>query len=266
MALRTNHKCDSYFLTPVQHNPGKPLFVFLPGMDETGKDLIKLQTKGLEAEFDVRCFIIPPDDLNDWNLLAEDVIQLLQAEFVTVPERSVYLCGESFGGCLALQLIMTCPDLFDRLILVNPASSFAKVPWLDLGSFLLPLTPQWLYDLSSFTALPFLAQLTRVSFPGLRYLLQSVQSAPKKTAERRLVLMREFRADVEKLRSFYQPVLLIAGQHDHLLPSVAEVHRLAKFFPHAQTVTLPHSGHTCLVESEVQLAQILRETQFYEPF
>lgn len=254
-------KRDSYFLTPTHANPGKPLFVFLPGMDETGKDLLGFQTKGLEADFDVRCFVIPPSDLNDWDLLAEDVIQLVQAELAVSPQP-VYLCGESFGGCLALQVIMTRPDLFDRLILVNPASSFATVPWLNLGSYLLPLTPHWLYDLSSFAALPFLAQLRRVPFSGLRALLESVQSAPLSTAQRRLVLMRQFKIDVEKLRSFRQPTLLIAGQHDALLPSVAEAHRLARIFPHAQTVTLPRSGHACLVESEVHLGQILQETHF----
>lgn len=257
----TRHR-DSYFLSPAQSNPDKPLFIFLPGMDETGKPLLELQTKGLEVDFDVRWFVIPPTDLNEWDLLAEDVIQLTQAELATAHPRSIYLCGESFGGCLALQVIMTRPDLFDRLILINPASSFASVPWLDLGSFLLPLTPHWLYDLSSITALLFLAQLTRVSFPGLCGLLESVQSAPKKTAERRLVLMRQFKVDAEKLCQFKQPTLLIAGQHDRLLPSVVEIHRLAKIFPQAQTVILPHSGHACLVESDVNLDQILRETNF----
>ncbi len=256
---------DSYFLTPIQPNPDKPLFIFLPGMDETGKALLRLQTKGLEVEFDVRCFVIPPYDLKDWDLLSGEVIQLTQAEIAKALPRSVYLCGESFGGCLALQVIMTRPDLFDRLILVNPASSFASVPWLKLGSFLLPWTPQWLYGLSSFTALPFLSQLRRVSFSGLRALLQSVQSAPKKTAERRLVLMRQFEVDAEKLYQFTRPTLLIAGQRDRLLPSVAEIHRLAKIFPQTQTVTLPHSGHACLVESEVNLNQILTETNFLVP-
>ncbi len=255
------HNRDSYFLTPAKPNPDKPLFVFLPGMDETGKVLMELQTKGLEVEFDVRCFVIPPNNLDDWNSLTEEVIQLTESEDAIIP-RSVYLCGESFGACLALHVIATRPDLFDRLILINPASSFASVPWLNLGSFLLPLTPQWLYDISSFVALPCLAQLTRVSLTGLQALLQSVQSAPKQTAERRLVLMRQFEIDVEKLRYFTQPTLLIAGQRDRLLPSVAEVHRLAKAFPHAQTVTLPHSGHACLVESDVNLDRILSETNF----
>jgi pimeloyl-ACP methyl ester carboxylesterase len=186
-------KRESYFITVTAPQPTKPLFVFLPGMDETGAVLMEFETEGLEVDFDIRCFVIPPEDLNDWDLLAEDVIQLTQAELAAAPPRPVYLCGESFGGCLALEVIMARPDLFDQLILVNPASSFAAVPWLSFGSFILPWTPHWLYDLSSYSSLLFLAQLTRVSFSGLSGLLQSTQAAPKKTAERRLVLMRQFR-------------------------------------------------------------------------
>jgi pimeloyl-ACP methyl ester carboxylesterase len=208
----------------------------------------------------VRWFVIPPDNLNDWNSLAAEVIRLTQAELTSA--RPVYLCGESFGGCLALQVIMTCPELYNRLILVNPASSYASVLWLNFGSFLLPWTPQWLYDISSFAAVPVLAKPTRVSLPGLWGLMQSVQSAPKQTAEQRLVLLRQFEVNPEKLRQFTQPTLLIAGQQDRLLPSVVEAQRLAKFFPQAQVRILPHSGHACLVETEVNLNQMFSEINF----
>lgn len=251
-----------YFLNPAQANPSKPLFIFLPGMDETSEVLLGLQTRGLEAEFDVRCFVISPDDLTNWDSLSTDVIQLTQAELATSQPRSTYLCGQSFGGCLALHVMMTCPDLFERLILVNPASSFGSAPWLNFGTFLLPWTPRWLYRISSPIGLLFLAHLTRVSIPGLRALLHSVRSAPKKTAEQRLVLVQQCKIDAEKLCQFTRPALLIAGRRDRLLPSVREVQRLAKIFPQSQIVTLPHSGHACLVESEINLWQILKETNF----
>jgi hypothetical protein len=42
-----------YFLTPRRLNPGYPLFVFLPGMDES-TSLAHLQTTTVETGFDVR--------------------------------------------------------------------------------------------------------------------------------------------------------------------------------------------------------------------
>lgn len=250
-----------YFFSPFQSDSNRPLFVFLPGMDETGKELMTLQTAGLEAAFDVRCFVIPGDTLDCWNSLSHQLIALTQAELEKMP-RPVYLCGESFGACVALTALTQAPELYDRIILINPASSFHRVPWLFLGSFLLCWTPQFLYDVSSALSLPFLSQLTRIDSTARKALLKAAQDAPKKTAEQRLRLLRQFRINEGKLQKITQPVLLIGSQQDHLLPSVEEAYRLAKVFPKAQVITLPHSGHACLIESDVELATLLQSTHF----
>ena len=56
------------------------------------------------------------------------------------PTRPVYLLGESFGGLLATAVAAERPDLVDRLILVNPATSFPRSMWPTLGP-LLPSVP-----------------------------------------------------------------------------------------------------------------------------
>lgn len=250
-----------YFFTPFQPDSNRPLFVFLPGMDETGKDLMTLQVSKLETIFDIRCFVIPADTLDSWEALSQQLIALTQTELKKTP-RQVYLCGESFGGCLALNILTQAPKLFDRIILINSASSFHRVPWLSLGSFLLSWTPQFLYDVSSALSLPFLSQLTRLDSTARHALMKAAQDAPKQTAEQRLELLRRFRIDEGKLQKITQPVLLIGSQEDHLLPSVDEAHRLARIFPNAQVIILPHSGHACLVESDVSLIRILQDANF----
>ena len=57
------------------------------------------------------------------------------------PERPVYLLGESFGGVLALAVAEARPDLVDRVVLVNPATSFSRSLWPALGPFL-PRVPK----------------------------------------------------------------------------------------------------------------------------
>ena len=220
-----------------------------------------LQTAGLETTFDVRCFVIPANALDSWDTLAAQVIALTQTELEKI-SRPVYLCGESFGGCVALKVLAQAPQLFDRIILINSASSFHRVPLLNLGSFLLPWTPQFFYDLSSVLALPFLAEVFRLPLNARKALLQATQDAPKPTAEQRLELLREFRISAAKLRQVTQPVLLIGSRDDRLLPSVEEVHRLAEVFPNSQTITLPHSGHACLVETDINLLTLLRTANF----
>ncbi|MEH2071653.1 MAG: alpha/beta fold hydrolase [Nostoc sp.] len=262
-----------YFLTTQPSNPSYPLFVFLPGMDETGKELMYIQTASLEAAFNVRCFVIPPDELTSWDKITEQLVNLIKIELEKVPHRHVrvasrrevacreispvYLCAESFGGCLALKVLEKFPQLFTKIILINSASSFHKVPWLNLGSLLFPYTPNLFYKISSLISLPFLANLNRISPAASQALLKSTSSAPKDTANQRLSLMREFEIDEKKLSKITQPVLLIASKNDRLLPSQAEVQCLSNIFPNSQIITLPNSGHACLVETDVNLYQIL---------
>src|SRR5919202_5433865 len=151
-----------YFFTPSPSNPDVPLFVFLPGMDETGKELISLQTAGLETAFDVRCLVIPSDEFISWTHLSDQVIALTQAELEKTPHSSVYLCAESFGACIGLKAMLSAPKLFNRIILINSASSFHRVPWLNWGSYLFPWVPELLYKNCSFLALPALTSLNRL--------------------------------------------------------------------------------------------------------
>jgi pimeloyl-ACP methyl ester carboxylesterase len=250
-----------YFFTPFSCDPTNPLFVFLPGMDETGADLMRIQVKGLEAIFDVRCFVIPSEHLTDWNDLVNHVIALIEVE-LAINSRPVYLCGESFGSCLALKILQRSPNLSQCSILINSASSFHRVWLYNLGSVLLPWTPDFVYDISSIFTLPCLAELTRLSLDGIQALWNATQSAPKATAEQRLYLLRNFEVDETKLRQVTQPVLLIGSERDRLLPSVAEAHRLANCFPNHKLLTLPHSGHACLAEAETNLLLILQQMQF----
>ena len=253
---------DAYFFNPQASKPNLPLLIFLPGLDETGTDLMSLQTDSLEVGFDVRCFVIPPEDIDDFDLLAESALALTEAERASTPNRPVYLCGESFGGCIALKMLLQAPDWFQGIILVNPASSFHRVPWLNFGSLLFPLTPDFFYNHSAWLSLPFLAPINHLTPQARQGLKETIKSAPKQTAQQRLAMMREFTIDETKLRQITQPVLLIGSEKDLILPSVKEVKRLAMIFPQATVVTLPHSGHACLVEPDVNLYQIMEANNF----
>lgn len=251
------------FLTPKQINSDYPLFIFLPGMDGTGQ-LLRSQTDGLETAFDVRCFALPPNDLESWDDLASSLIDLIEIELNKQPSRSVYLCGESFGGCLAVKVALKSPHLFDRIILINPATSFNQRPLLKLGVHLGPWMPDFFYPISALALLPFLSALGRISPTDRRALLNAMQSVPPKTATWRLALVTEFEVDETQLHRLTQPVLIIAGAADKLLPSVREAERLVNLLPDAHMVVLRHSGHTCLLETDVNLFEIIKSQNFLE--
>lgn len=251
------------FLTPKPLRPDYPLFVFLPGMDGTGQ-LLRSQLSYLEAAFDIRSLAISPNDLTSWDELAEQVADLIRAEVNRGKRRTVYLCGESFGGCLALKVVLRAPELIDRLILINPASSFNRQHLLACGAHLVEWLPSWFYPLSALTLVPFLVSSHRIIERDLQELITTLQMVPQKTTVWRLSLLKDFHISEEQLLSIAQPTLAIAGTADRLLPSVAEVERLAYVLPNAKKVILPNSGHACLLETQVDLYKILQSQNFIE--
>ncbi|MEH2023478.1 alpha/beta fold hydrolase [Nostoc sp.] len=259
----TEVELNPCFLTPKRVQPKYPLLVYLPGMDGTGQ-LLRSQTAGLEAGFDVRCLALPRKDLNTWDVLTKSVLDLIDAELEKSSQRPVYLCGESFGGCLAMKVAIQAPDLFKRIILINPASSFHLRPWLSWASQLTYLVPSELYDVGALGLLPFLASLSRISQSDRHDLLKTMRSVPVETVLWRLSLLREFHVDEEQLSRLTQPVLLIAGASDRLLPSVTEVNRIANLLPNNKIVVLPNCGHACLLEQDTNLYEILKDNEFLE--
>ncbi|PSB16708.1 alpha/beta hydrolase [Phormidesmis priestleyi ULC007] len=260
-----SHPC---FLTPKTLKPNYPLFVFLPGMDGTGQ-LLRTQTEGLEAKFDVRCLAIPSDDLTSWDELAQQVVELVKGELASDDhpdqnQRSVYLCGESFGGCLAMKVAVLAPELFQRIILVNPASSFNRRPWISWGSQISRYLPEVAYQFSSVTFLPLLASFGRIAEDDRQALVQAVRSVPQKTSIWRMSLLHKFQVPRQQLRQLTQPVLIIASADDKLLPSLPEAYRLKRAFQNAYVVVLPESGHTCLLESGVNLYDLMKAHGFLD--
>ncbi len=250
------------FLTPRPVQPQKPLFIFLPGMDGTGT-LLRTQIDRLVPWFDLRCVEISPKDLSEWQPLARQVSHLIAQE-VGEHRRPVYLCGESFGGCLAMQVLTESPHLFDRLILVNPASSFRRLPWMQLGSLITRQLPSRAYRYSAYGFVPFLIEPFRVNRRDREALETAMKSVPVKTAAWRMAMLSRFEVERLPLERMAQPVLLIAGGNDRLLPSKREAKSLQDRFPNAQLTILPDSGHACLLETSTNLQKILRQYQFLE--
>jgi pimeloyl-ACP methyl ester carboxylesterase len=201
---------------------------------------------------------IPPDDLRGWDELTEQVAALIRMEQQRHPGRTTTVCGESFGGCLALRLITRFPKLCDQLILVNPASSAQRQPWIGASSLLTQLLPTPIYQLSTLSLCNLLIASHRVSRPTRHQLLAAMQAVRPQSAAWRLALLRQFRLEDLPLDRVCQPVYILASEADRLLPSQREAKRLAHFLPNTRIVHLPGSGHACLLENELDLSAVLK--------
>lgn len=222
----------------------KPLWVYLPGMDGTG-ELFNRQAEVLAPYYEILALKLPR--VETWAELVEWVLRQLPAH------RPFYLCGESFGGCLALLVALN--RLPQGLILVNPASSFARLGWLSWLSQALPLLPEGLWNQSSPESLRVLADRDRISPSNWQRFQAAVSTVDKATACTRVKLLRQFpNLDLQTLSC---PTVILASDRDRLLPSVAEAQRLAQQLPAATIYPLPASGHACLLEADLNLAAIL---------
>lgn len=246
------------FYYPVEDQPHLPLLFYLPGLDGTGELLYK-QIPSLRPLFNLRCLRIPPYNFQDWECLSRQVIALIKAEGAKYPSLPMYLCGESFGACLALQVALKKAELLEQLILINSASSFSKRPWLGWGIPLTRSLPDFLYSFSNLAFLPFLIATEKVDLGDRQALLKAINSIPPEVVSWRLSLLANFFLDRKRLERLRLPVLLIASQGDRLLPCLEEAQELLVYFKKAQLVTLTDSGHACLLERDLNLGQLLRQ-------
>jgi pimeloyl-ACP methyl ester carboxylesterase len=256
--------CQFLRLNPPEiRNRDVPLLIYLPGMDGTG-ELFSHQIGTLGKVVEVHCLTIPGDDLNNWDQLSEQVVALVEAEVKENPQRQVYLLGESFGGCLAIKAILRSPHLFHRLILSNPASAFQRQPILFWGSHLVMPQIDAIHHWSCANFVPFLAAVHRLTERDRHLLLEAMKSVTQKSSIWRLSLLRGFDVTDEQFKSIAQPTLLIASGRDRLLPSFSEAERLARLLPDTRVQVLPDSGHACLLETEVDLLEIIKTNGFIE--
>jgi len=117
----------------------KQPYLFLPGVDGSGTTL-RLQLEDLSRNYDLWFMRVLPTDRSKFEALEETVLSFL-GHLVpkSDPEspRAVVM-GESFGGLLSLGLGLQpgIRNLVERLVLVNPASSFDRTPWRQVGDFI----------------------------------------------------------------------------------------------------------------------------------
>ncbi|KAJ4831351.1 hypothetical protein Tsubulata_015974 [Turnera subulata] len=104
---------------------GSPVLLYLPGIDGVGLGLT-LHHKALGKAFEVRCLHIPVHDRTPFEGLVKIVEETVLLAHASSPNKTIYLLGESFGGCLALAVAARNPQLDLVVVLVNPATSFGR--------------------------------------------------------------------------------------------------------------------------------------------
>jgi pimeloyl-ACP methyl ester carboxylesterase len=211
-------------------------------------------------------------------------------------DRPIYIAGESFGGLLAsdvaLDLIQDDKKRFSNLnlqglILINPATCFDRSQLASKGPAVSTL-PKLLYPFGLLGLFPLFtdehsveqlllilqakglpsvidtpsreAYMGRVAFSlpwKLEYMPQgTLQWRLTKWLEVGCAKMESKLQDFCELPSFR--TLVIAGEKDMTLPSIAEAERLANLLPNCQVHVVEGAGHASTSGSRMDMAAVLR--------
>jgi pimeloyl-ACP methyl ester carboxylesterase len=121
---------------------GKPIAIYLPGLDGTGISAFTHQFDDMAQTFELWRMIITTDDRSEFRQVLGSVVGFVEEIARNNTNRDVVLVGESFGGVLAAAVALNVQkrsqsklsggnyrNPLKGLVLVNPATAFHETNW-----------------------------------------------------------------------------------------------------------------------------------------
>jgi pimeloyl-ACP methyl ester carboxylesterase len=244
---------------PSDYDPGLsirgegPAVVLVPGMNGSG-ELFYRQVPRLERSYRVATYRLR-DDAESLEALAADLAHTV--DVVAPVEHRAIVVGESFGGAVALTFALRYPEHVAALVILNSFPHFTPQIQLRLAIAGLAILPWGAMSLvRHLTAFRLHSRHTHRA--DVKQFIQLTSPATRNGYINRLRLLRRF--DVrDRLHNIRQPVLFLAAEHDHLVPSVTQARYMADRVPSSVMRILRGHGHICLIAPDLDLSQILRE-------
>ena len=231
----------------------RPAVVLVSGIDGTGVSFHR-QVPLLERQYAVTMNQLREDSTHTMSDLIDDLRATVDAASNGVP---VTVIGESFGGALALSFALAHPERVRRLVILNSFARFDDQARLWLGYHVTRAMPWRL--------MPLARKLTawRLHSPHterdrIDVYQRLMRNGKKGGVVARMRILRDY--DVrDRLASIAVPVLFLAADRDHLVPSVTQAGLMGRLTPRSTVRILKGHGHVCLINQDIDLAQILDE-------
>ncbi|MTB53753.1 alpha/beta fold hydrolase [Lewinella sp. W8] len=198
----------------------------------------------------------PHFDRMDYNLMAEDLAEFLEAQWI----HECFLLGHSMGGKVAMQTALNYPDLVEKLVVVDIAPRAYRRGHDDVFAALRSLNPATVGDRQ--TADTTMAQY--LSDPGVRQFLLKNLARAKEGGFRWRMNLPVIHQDYEKIigpldlsaAPYEGPSLFIRGAksgyvQDDDLPAIEAN------FPKAKLITVADAGHWVHAEQPDALRELV---------
>jgi pimeloyl-ACP methyl ester carboxylesterase len=232
------------------HGTGEAL-VLVPGMDGTGQ-LFYRQTPSLSESFRTATYALRSNALT-MDTLVDDLGRVIDA--VAPETRRAIVVGESFGGALAMSFALARPEQVSALVVLNSFPYFAPQFRLRLARYGLALLPWGAMPLIR-RATAFRLHSAHTHREEIRRFVELTATASRDGYINRLQLLMSY--DIrDRLHELRPPVLFLAAEQDHLVPSIQQAELMVSRVPRATLRLLHGHGHICLIAPDVDLRAIL---------
>jgi len=225
--------------------------VLVPGMDGTGQ-LFYRQVPSLSQSFRTATYALR-NDARTMDVLVDDLGRVIDS--VAPDTRRAVVIGESFGGALAMTFALARPGQVTALVVLNSFPHFAPQFRLRLARYGLALLPWGAMSLIR-RATAFRLHSAHTHREEIRRFMELTAAASRDGYLNRLQLLRSY--DIrDRLHELQPPVLFLAAEQDHLVPSVRQGRFMAGCVPTGTLRILEGHGHICLIAPDIDLAEIL---------
>ena len=235
---------------------GPPL-VYVPGMDGTGQ-LFYTQIPALARDYTVATYRLR-DDARDMEALVADLTRVAETAAARADGsgRPAVLVAESFGGALAMSFALAHPARVRALVVLNSFPHFRPQLRLQLAVAAIRMMPWGVMRIvRRVTASRLHSRHTHRD--EVRRFLALTARTTRRGYLNRLRILRHY--DVrDRLAALRVPVLYLAADQDHLIPSVEQARLMAARARDATTLILHGHGHSCFLARSLDLHAILAE-------
>ncbi len=193
------------------------------------------------------------------DLYREQIVDFLEAKGIP----KAHIIANSMGGTVALSLASQSPEKTASLILIDPLAYPVKMPFAysmgkRLGKMMIPFFTRNLVHQTMKKIYHDPAKITEDLLDAywLPYQMEGGREAAIK------ILNSFDPASLTELSQSYpdmqMPILLLWGEDDRWIP-LSHLLALQDVFPHAQSATISHSGHTPQEETPEQVNSLLSQ-------
>jgi len=237
------------------NKPGIPLVMLSP-LGSTMDDWDPAITNGLAQKYKVIIFDIQgagtsggttPDNIPD---MAKGVVSFINA----LGYSKVNLLGFSMGSFISQQIVLTQPGLVNKIILTGtgPKGSEGLSNLPNILASAAGLTPEQVFLASFFASSPTSQSAGKSAYQRVQE-RQVNRDAPLNnesfTNEVKSVLgwAQPYPAALTELQSVTQPVLIVQGEKDILVPVVNAIN-MSHSLPNAQLIVYPDAAHAAFFQ------------------